>query len=89
MVSPFTRILTRKKADEAFSWISDMSRYDVQRISPEAEHRMICPEMEVRYPRSPPRTPVDGATDTDQDTVKVMAYHGIVYSHGGLSDPAL
>ena len=24
-----------------------------------------------------------------QDTVKVMAFHGIVFSHNGLSDPAI
>ena len=39
--------------------------------------------------QSPPRVPLPGATDISQDTVKVMAFHGIAYSHGGLSDPAI
>ena len=30
-----------------------------------------------------------GATRTSKDTVKVMAIHGIVHSHQGLSDPAI
>ena len=45
--------------------------------------------MEEPYLLSPPRVPVAGATDTSQDTVKVMAYHGILYSHSGLKDPAM
>ena len=33
--------------------------------------------------------PVTGATRTSSDTVKVMAFHGITYSHQGLTDPAI
>ena len=45
--------------------------------------------MDHPYLLSPPRMPVTGATRTSKDTVKVMAFHGIVYSHQGLSDPAV
>ena len=38
---------------------------------------------------SPPALPVEGATSTDAETVKVLAFHGITYSHRGLSDPAI
>ena len=45
--------------------------------------------MDHPYLLSPPSVPVAGATKTREDTVKVMAFHGIVYSHKGLSDPAI
>ena len=49
--------------------------------------------MEYPYLLSPPSVPVPvpvpGATGTPHDTVKVMVFHGIVYSHGGVSDPAI
>ena len=38
---------------------------------------------------SPPALPVAGATSTAADTVKVLAFHGITYSHPGLMDPAI
>ena len=41
------------------------------------------------YPLSPPSVPVASATGTRADAVKVMAFHGIVYSHKGLCDPAI
>ena len=50
---------------------------------------MVIGAMDHPYFLSPPRVPLPGATNTRTDTVKVMAFHGIVYSHGGLSDPAI
>ena len=38
---------------------------------------------------SPPELPVAGATDRSPDEVKVMAYHGLTYSHSGLIDPSV
>ena len=36
---------------------------------------------------SPPVVPVAGATQRDPNEVKVMACHGLCYSHSGLVDP--
>ena len=38
---------------------------------------------------SPPELPVAGATDRNPDEVKVMVYHGLTYSHSGLTDPSV
>ena len=46
-------------------------------------------EMDHPYLLSPPALPVAGATSTAVDTVKVLAFHGITYSHPGLLDPAI
>ena len=46
-------------------------------------------EMDHPYMLSPPALPVTGATSTTADTVKVLAFHGITYSHQGLTDPAI
>ena len=45
--------------------------------------------MDTPYLLSPPALPVEGATSTDAETIKVLAFHGITYSHKGLSDPAI
>ena len=50
---------------------------------------MLIKEMDHPYLLSQPSVPVAGATSTRADTVKVMAFHRIVYSHGGLYDPAV
>ena len=72
-MSPFT----------GFTWTNDLARYDTDTMKAEVEHGMVWPQMEMPYPPSPPKVSVAGATDTSQDTMKVMAYHGIVYSHSG------
>ena len=36
-----------------------------------------------------PVAPVAGATRNDPEEVKTMTYHGLCYSHGGLTDPAI
>ena len=46
-------------------------------------------EMDHPYMMSPPALPVAGATSTAADAVKVLAFHGITYSHQGLMDPAI
>ena len=38
---------------------------------------------------SPPETPLAGATRRDPEETRVMVYHGITYSHSGLTDPAV
>ena len=50
---------------------------------------MLIREMDHPYMLSPPALPVEGTTSTDAETVKVLAFHGITYSHKGLSDPAI
>ena len=57
-------------------------------VDPSLNYGMKIRPIDHPYLLSPPRVPVTGATRTSKDTVKVMAFHGIVYSHQGLSDPA-
>ena len=38
---------------------------------------------------SPPEIPLAGATRRDPEDTRVMVYHGITYSHSGLTDPAV
>ena len=38
---------------------------------------------------SPPQIPIEGATRRDPEHVRVMVYHGLTYSHSGLTDPAV
>ena len=68
--------------------INDMTCTEMNRINHRMDHGMVFGPMDHPYLLSPPSVPVPGAS-TRADTVKVMAFHGIVYSHGGLSDPAI
>ena len=38
---------------------------------------------------SPPQVPIEGATTRDPEETRVMVYHGLTYSHSGLTDPAV
>ena len=38
---------------------------------------------------SPPEIPIEGATTRDPEEARVMVYHGLTYSHSGLTDPAV
>ena len=38
---------------------------------------------------SPPEIPLAGATRRDPEDTRAMVYHGITYSHSGLTDPAV
>ena len=66
-----------------------LTRIELDHIDPSMEHGMVIKGMDHPYLLSPPSLPVAGATSTGADTVKVMAFRGIVYSHGGLYDPAV
>ena len=50
-------------------------------------HGEVSPDM--LWMLSPPIVPVAGATKRGPDEVKVMAYHGLCYSHSGLVDPVI
>ena len=71
--------------------LNDVTCTEMTRVNRQTEHGMVIGAMDHPYLLSPPRVPLPGATNTRTDTVKVMAFldHGIVYSHGGLSDPAI
>ena len=68
---------------------NDLTRVELDQLDPQMEHGMLIKAMDHPYLLSPPSVPVAGATSTRADTVKVMAFHGIVYSHRGLYDPAV
>ena len=68
--------------------VNGLTSLDMTNIDHRMDHGMVIQAMNHPYLLSPPRVPVAGATRIREDTVKVMAFHGIVYSHEGLSDPA-
>ena len=69
--------------------VNAMTSLDMKNIDHRVDHGMVVQAMNHLYLLSPPSVPVAGATRTREDTVKVMAFHGIVYSHKRLSDPAI
>ena len=69
--------------------LNGLTSLDMANIDHSMDHGMIIQAMNHPYLLSPPSVPVAGATGTRADAVKVMAFHGIVYSHKGLCDPAI
>ena len=55
--------------------------------NPDAMHGEVSPDRP--WMLSPPEIPFAGATRRDPEDIRVMAYHGLTYSHSGLTDPAV
>ena len=69
--------------------LNGLTSLDMANIDHSMDHGIVIQAMNHPYLLSPPSVPVAGATGTRADAVKVMAFHGIVYSHKGLCDPAI
>ena len=69
--------------------VNSLTSLDMNKVDPRMAYGMLIRPMSHPYLLSPPSVPVTGASATPKDTVKVMAFHGIVYTHKGLSDPAI
>ena len=72
-----------------FTAVNNLTNLEMDRYDPNVSYGMRIPPMDHPYMLSAPSVPVTGATNTTADTVKVMAFHGITYSHKGLTDPAI
>ena len=55
--------------------------------NPDVMHGEVSPDR--LWMLSPPEIPLAGATRRDPEDTRVMVYHGITYSHSGLTDPAV
>ena len=55
--------------------------------NPDVMHGEVSPDRP--WLLSPPEIPLAGATRRDPEDTRVMVYHGITYSHSGLTDPAV
>ena len=55
--------------------------------NPDAMHGEVSPDRP--WMLSPPEIPLAGATRREPEVTRVMVYHGITYSHSGLTDPAV
>ena len=55
--------------------------------NPDVMHGEVSPDRP--WMLSPPEIPLAGATRRDPEDTRVMVYHGITYSHSGLTDPAV
>ena len=55
--------------------------------NPDVMHGEVSPDRP--WMLSPPEIPLAGATRRDPEEIRVMVYHGITYSHSGLTDPAV
>ena len=86
------RRITRSSIDKGEAVLTDTNRLTTLELDQYDEYYcygMQIREMDHPYLLSPPDLPVTGATTTTADTVKVTAFHGITYSHQGLTDPAI
>ena len=79
----------RQHGESVLTDVNGMMSLDMDNVDESFNYGTKIRPMDHPYLLSPPRVPVTGATRTSKDTVKVMAFHGIVYSHQGLSDPAI
>ena len=76
------------KADADLSWRCSMTSLAWANYSNlEVMHGYVSPDRP--WLLSPPQIPIEGATRRDPEDVRVMVYHGLTYSHSGLTDPAV
>ena len=79
----------RHKGDSVLTQWNQLTIQEMDQYNEHYSHGMRIRDMDTPYLLSPPALPVEGATSTDAETVQVLAFHGITYSHKGLSDPAI
>ena len=88
-VLTYHREFHKQLGESVFTNVNNMTSLEMAYMDPSVDYGMKIRPMVHPYMLSPPRVPVTGATRTSMDTVKVMAVHGITYSHQGLTDPAI
>ena len=70
------------------SWRCPMTSLSYDDYSnPDVMHGYVSPDRP--WLLSPPEIPMAGATERDPEEVRVMVYHGLTYSHSGLTDPSV
>ena len=75
-------------ADPDLAWRCPMTSLSYANYSnPDVMHGYVSPDRP--WLLSPPQIPVEGATRRDPEDVRVMVYHGLTYSHSGLTDPSV
>ena len=76
------------KADPDLAWRCPMTSLSYANYTnPDVMHGYVSPDRP--WLLSPPQIPVAGATRRDPEDVRVMVYHGLTYSHSGLTDPSV
>ena len=88
-VKTYHREFERHQGEPVLTNVNLMTNLEMEQYDENVCYGMKIPPMDHPYMMSPPKVPVTGATRTSSDTVKVMAFHGITYSHQGLTDPAI
>ena len=88
-VQTYHQEFDRHKGESVLTQWNQLTIQEMDQYNEFYSYGMRIREMDHPYMLSPPALPVEGATSTDADTVKVLAFHGITYSHRGLSDPAI
>ena len=88
-VPTYHKEFSRQHGESVLTDVNGLTSLDMTSVDESLNFGLKIRPMDHPYLLSPPRVPVTGATRTSKDTVKVMAFHGIVYSHQGLSDPAV
>ena len=88
-VPTYHKEFDRHKGDMVFTQWNQLTIQELDQYNEYYSHGMIIRGMDHPYLLSPPALPVEGTTNTEAETVKVLAFHGITYSHKGLSDPAI
>ena len=85
----YHREFHKQYGEAVFTDVNNMTSLEMDYMDPKLDFGMKIRPMDHPNMLSPPKVPVTGATRTSKDTVKVMAVHGITYSHQGLTDPAI
>ena len=88
-VQTYHKEFDRHKGESVLTDTNSLTTLELDQYDEYYCYGMQIREMDHPYLLSPPDLPVTGATSTTADTVKVMAFHGITYSHQGLTDPAI
>ena len=88
-VPTYHKEFDRHKGESVLTDTNSLTTLELDQYDEYYCYGMQIREMDHPYLLSPPSLPVTGATSTTADTVKVMAFHGITYSHQGLTDPAI
>ena len=88
-VQTYHKEFDRHKGESVLTQWNQLTIQEMDQYDELYSYGMKIREMDHPYLLSPPAPPVEGATSTDADAVKVLAFHGITYSHRGLSDPAI
>ena len=88
-VQTYHQEFDRHKGDSVLTHWNPLTTQEWEQYNEFYSYGMRIRGMDTPYMLSPPALPVEGTTDTEANTVKVLAFHGITYSHKGLTDPAI